>query len=449
MEPHSFLISPAPPTGQGRRIQLVTFDLQPSWPINRVFVYPSLDVDRLKRALEQALSLWPIVCGHIELDDTSSSHYSLVFSDNAVPFTVVENTQINRWPTDLPVVVSDSSQLRPYLDPVVDELRNCAPLLRFKVTRLTCSNEFVLGVSFSHVIGDAVSFALFLDDLSRVYQHLEPRSPRPVFDRCLWPNEQPDLDLIVRMKNYRDGAPLETLIDAYRKEHESSDPCTMIFSSKDLAILRARAGGDSLIVSTNDALIAYVIFRLNTHFFRGQQPIQRASIAVSYRGISQTVCLRVQVGNCFMNVLSDDFSDPYCFTVIARTLRHSMNNVRKEPVAISHVATENLALKQLDDKQFKPNWTCFDNEVFVNSQYKCDWAELFDLGMTNQCRMHMAQAKKLYLRVFRPNPVRENDGTWSRDVDAVEVSVRLTRGPPLELFVQAWKNDAKENFANI
>ena len=449
MESCSSSIFPVPPTGYGRRVALVTFDLQPSWPINHVFVYPSLDVDRLKRALEHALSLWPIVCGHIELDDASSSHYSIVFSDKAIPFTVVENTHLNRWPTDLPVVVSESSQLRPYLDPVFDELHNGVPLLRLKVTRLTCSKEFVLGISFSHLIGDAGSFALFLDDLSRLYQDLEPRALRPVFDRCLWPNEKPDLALIATMKNYRDGAPIETLVDAYRKEHESSDPLTMIFSSKQLALLRIRAGGDPPIVSTNDALIAYVIYRLNTHFFLEQEPIQRASIAVSYRGISQTVCSPVQVGNCFMHILSDDFSDPYCFSMIAQTLRHSINRARKEPIAISHVATENLALKQLDDQQFKPNWTCFDNEVFVNSQYKYDWAAQFDLGMTHRCRMHMAQAKKLYLRVFRPNPVQEKDGTWSRDVDAAEVSVRLTRGPQMELFVQAWKNDVKEDFLGV
>ena len=114
---------------------------------------------------------------------------------------VVENTHIDRWPTDLPVVVSESSQLRPYLDPVFDELHNGVPLLRLKVTRLTCSKEFVLGISFSHLIGDAGSFALFLDDLSRLYQDLEPRSLRPVFDRCLWPNEKPDLALIATMKN--------------------------------------------------------------------------------------------------------------------------------------------------------------------------------------------------------------------------------------------------------
>jgi hypothetical protein len=449
MESSSFSIFPIPPTGAGRRIALVSLELHPNWPINRVFVYPSLDVDRLKTVLEHALSLWPVVCGHIQVDDASANNYSLVCSDKGVPFTFIENTQLTRWPTDLPVVVSESSQLAPYLDPVVDELRNCVPLLRFKVTHLTCSGEYIFGVSFSHVIGDAASAALFLNDLSRLYQHLEPLAPRPVFERHVWSNDNVDLKLFARMKQYRDGGPIEELLEVYRKEHQSSDPITMIFSSNQLALLRTRASNDQLVVSTNDALVAYVIFRLNTHFFLEQQQIQRASIVVSYRGISTALCAPVQVGNCFMHIVSDDFSDPYSFSTIAQTLRHSINKAREESFAMSQIAAENFRRKQLDDKNFKPNWSYFDNEVSINSQYKCDWVQQVDFGMKNQCRMHMSQATYIYLRVFQANPVRGKDGTWTRDVGAGELSIRLTSGPQKERFVQAWKNDMKEDFAGI
>jgi hypothetical protein len=446
MESSFSLIFPIPPTGEGRRIALTTFDVYPDCPINRVFVYPSLDVNRLKRVLEHTLSLWPVICGHIEVDDASANDYSLVCSDSAVPFTFVENTQLDRWPIDLPIVVSESSQLAPYLDPVSDELRNCVSLLRFKITHLTCSEEYVLGVSFSHVIGDV---AHFLNDLSRLYQNLDPIAPRPVFERRLWSKEEADLALFARVKNLRDGAPIEILLEIYRREHESSDPVTMIFSSKQLALLRSRVDTGQLIVSTSDALVAYVIFRLNTHFFPEQQQIQRAIIVVNYRGISSALCSPGQVGNCIMHILSDDFAEPYSFSNIAQTLRHSINKARTEPFALSQIATENLARKQLDDKQLAPNLACFDNEVFVNSRYKCDWVEQVDLGMTNQCRMHMSQAKKLYFHVFRANPVREKDGTWTRDVGAAELSVRLTKGSQKEIFLQAWKNDVKQDFAGV
>lgn len=449
MQSSSFLIYPIPPTGEGRRISLITYDLQPNWPINRVFVYPTLDVNHLKNVLEQTLSLWPVVCGHIEIDDVVMNKYSIVCSDSAVPVTIIENMELDQWPTDLPVVVNESSQLAPYLDPVSNELGNHVPLLRFKITRLTRSGEYVLGISFSHVIGDAASASLFLNDLSRLYQHLAPLVPRPTFERRLNLEGIADPDLLARMKFYRDGAPLEELIKIYRQEHEGSDPITMNFSSKQLASLRAKAGGDQLAASTNDALVAYVIFRLNTHFFSQQQLIQRASIIVNYRQIFSILSSPIQVGNCFMHILSNDFSDPYSFSTIAQTLRHSLNKFSQESLALSQITTENLARKELENKQFKPNWTCFDNEVFINSQYKCDWAEQVDMGMRNQCRMHMSQAKKLYLRVFRANPVREKDGTWTRDMGAAELSVRLTRGPQLDTFLQIWSSDVEEDFAHV
>jgi hypothetical protein len=99
-----------------------------------------------------------------------------------------------------------------------------------------------------------------------------------------------------------------------------------------------------------------------------------------------------------MHIVSDDFSDPYSFSNIAQTLRHSLNKAREESFVLSLIATENLARKQLDDRQVQANWSYFDNEIVVNSQYKCDWAEQVDMGMTNQCRVYVSQAEKLYFR---------------------------------------------------
>jgi hypothetical protein len=155
-----------------------------------------------------------------------------------------------------------------------------------------------------------------------------------------------------------------------------------------------------------------------------------------------------------MHILSDDFSDPYSFSTIAQTLRHSIKKAREEPFALSQIATEHLAReqrneKQLNDKQLKPNRGYFNNEIVINSQYKYDWVEQVDLGMTNQCRMHVAHTEKLDFRVFRANPVRENDGTWTRDVGAAELSFRLPNGPQKEIFLQTWKNDVEEHFTGV
>jgi len=73
MESSTDFIFPIPPTGKGRRLALGPMDQLINWPINCVFIYPSLDINKLKRVLEHTLSIWPVVCGHIEVDNASEN----------------------------------------------------------------------------------------------------------------------------------------------------------------------------------------------------------------------------------------------------------------------------------------------------------------------------------------------------------------------------------------
>ncbi|CAF4454262.1 unnamed protein product, partial [Rotaria magnacalcarata] len=75
----------------------------------------------------------------------------------------------------------------------------------------------------------------------------------------------------------------------------------------------------------------------------------------------------------------------------------------------------------------------FSNNIFVNSNYKYDWANLVDLGYTDKYCFYTGWTRRLYLRVFRLNPV--HDGTqWKiRDRDSVEVAFLIEK-------------DMKENF---
>ncbi|CAF4241724.1 unnamed protein product, partial [Adineta steineri] len=61
-------INASTPTGNGRRIKLLSTDLI-FGGIDNVFVYPSLDIDRLQNALSHTLSSWPILTGRIFIDD--------------------------------------------------------------------------------------------------------------------------------------------------------------------------------------------------------------------------------------------------------------------------------------------------------------------------------------------------------------------------------------------
>ena len=151
------------PTGNGRRIALLGIDLI-FGSIDNVFVYSSLDVDRLRDALRLALSRWPILTGRVLVHD--DQHF-IEFSDNSIPLTYVENDQLERWP-DLPVVVDDTTKISQSFDSVQYKPQ-IEPLVRLKVTHLLKSGEYVLGTSFDHMVGDANSNLHFLTDLSRIY----------------------------------------------------------------------------------------------------------------------------------------------------------------------------------------------------------------------------------------------------------------------------------------
>ncbi|CAF4252713.1 unnamed protein product, partial [Rotaria sp. Silwood2] len=84
----SFLISPSPPTGNNRRIELAGIDLWILARIDNVFVYPSeINIDKFKEALSRTLSLWPFVAGRILLEN--SQHYIIEMCDNPIPITFV------------------------------------------------------------------------------------------------------------------------------------------------------------------------------------------------------------------------------------------------------------------------------------------------------------------------------------------------------------------------
>ncbi|CAF4625677.1 unnamed protein product, partial [Rotaria sp. Silwood2] len=162
-------IDASSPTGNGRRIQLLSTDLIFDG-INNIFVYLSLDVDRLRNAVSRTLSLWPILTGRILVGN--DDQYLIEFTDNSIPFTYTENDHLERWP-ELPVVVDDMTFIQPFIDSVQYK-PEIEPLLRIKVTRLCRSDEYVLGTSVFHMVGDASSAIHFHNDLSQIYQNLAP-----------------------------------------------------------------------------------------------------------------------------------------------------------------------------------------------------------------------------------------------------------------------------------
>ena len=76
-----------------------------------------------------------------------------------------------------------------------------------KLTHLVQSGEWVMGVSWAHVLGDGAACLNFLSTISRLYQQMEPLEPLPVFERRLWREDEDDQSLVPMMKQLRDARP--------------------------------------------------------------------------------------------------------------------------------------------------------------------------------------------------------------------------------------------------
>ncbi|CAF1471306.1 unnamed protein product [Rotaria sp. Silwood1] len=210
----SWLVLPSPPTGNNRQVELAGTDLWITGRINNVFVYPSaLDIDKFKEALSRTLSLWPFIAGRFfVLDD---EHYITEMSDNGLPVSLIENTDLTRWSLDLNVVIDkNSNQLQPFLDEIqttklIGGSRD-EPLFRLKLTHRVQSGEWIMGASWSHMLGDADAFLHFLNTISCLYQQMKPPEPMPVFERCLWLNDKVDETLLPDIKQFFDGEQIET-----------------------------------------------------------------------------------------------------------------------------------------------------------------------------------------------------------------------------------------------
>jgi hypothetical protein len=436
-------INASSPTENGRRIKLLSTDLI-FGGIDNVFVYPSLDIDRLQNALSQTLSFWPILTGRVLVDD---NEYFIEFSNNSIPFTYVENDQLEQWP-NLPVVVDDATILQPFIDSVQYK-PEIEPLLRLKVTRLVRSGEYVLGTSFFHMVGDADSNMHFLNDLSKMYQHLEPLLSRPIFERHPLNKEDPEFTLLPVLKLYQNTNTREVVLARIVKEHTETDPINISFSSKQLTQLHILAGGFNDELTAHDTLCAYIILTMNKHLFLTEDDyIRRTYIYANYRGVTDSLATKDYVANALMQPLSSDFPDPLSLSSIAKTIRQLVKTTRQEDFLQKWVTSANVLMTKFI-KNGEVNFVWDKDEVIFNSNFKYDWANQANFGMTNQCRFHTMGLYKFYFRIFQLNPVKGEDGIWTKDNGGAEVAFRIPKGEIKEKFLKACEKDMQENFVNV
>ena len=238
----SCLIFPSPSTGNNRRIELAGFDLWTTACIDNIFVYPStINIDQFTEALSRTLSSWPLISGRIRLED--GEHYMIEMSDNGIPVTLVNNHDLNKWPLDSNVIVEIiDNPLQPFLDPIhaanIFGNSQDEPLVRIKLTHLVQSGEWVFGVSWAHLLGDAAAFLHFLNALSCFYQQMEPLVPSPVFERRLWRADEADQSFLSIVKQQRDAKPTAEIIRLFLGDQIIYDPLVLRFSGAQLTKLR-------------------------------------------------------------------------------------------------------------------------------------------------------------------------------------------------------------------
>ena len=446
------LVVPAVPTGNHRYIELANLDLWIIPRIDNVFVYPAaLDIERFKGAVSRAISLCPLVAGRFVRRDTD--RYFIELSDNGLPVTYVEDQQLEEWPLNANVVVELSdNKLAPFIDGVqtMNLLSSPSeePLVRLKLTRIVQSNEWILGTSWAHILGDAESNLVFLRLLSRFYQQLEPDCPLPTMERRFWRDDEVDPTVLPLLQELYYAKPVQEAVAAFLTVNPTDEQLNVHFSSQQLDKLRELIGRTSF--TRQDALTAYLIFLLNTRCFKqdDEQRIWETYTVINYRGVSNSIAPTGLISNAALVLASEKFQDPQSLRSIAQTIRQSITKTR-DPIFLERcVATADHRMKKMAQGGLIPYLGPFPHGITVNSNYRFDWAALVDFGFTDQCRFYTLWTGRFYCRVFRLNP-QKNHGTWlPRDHDGAEVALRLPKQIK-DAFMNTLQQHMNENFSNL
>lgn len=443
----SWLAFPSSPTGNNRHIELAGTDLWITGLVNNVFVYPSdFNVDKFKEAFVDTLSAWPLIAGRFIVVE---GRYYIEMSDQGIPITLIKNTELSKWPLGSNVVVDqNSNELQPFLDEVeatklIGGSRD-VPLFRLKLTHLVQSKEWVMGASWSHILGDADAFLQFLRTISCLYQGMELPKPVPVFERRLWLEEEADASLLRDVEDFLDGDRMTTKATSNQVTYEQIN---IYFPGDKLTKLRERITDRD--VSTQDVLCAYIIRTLNTHCAQNdEQLILHANTLINYRGVSDSVAPPGLIANAVLMPLSDKFEDEKSLLSIAKTIRRSIMQSRNVAFIVDWVATADKVMRTTVHKNRLPKMSIMNDRIVLNSNWRFDWADRVDFGHTNKCRFYTIWTRALYIRIFRLNPIYDGTQWVGRDEKGAEVAFRIEKDKK-EKFIDAWQKDIAEDFINV
>jgi hypothetical protein len=277
---------------------------------------------------------------------------------------------------------------------------------------------------------------------------MEPIKPLPIFERRLWREEDTNQLMLPLPKQFVYAQPIEEAIKTFFSHQSDYDPINLHFSGEQLTKLRTLAGGDNITIQ--DALTAYIILTLNTYCYKtnDERRILYTVTIINCHGVSDLISPYSECSNCLFMMLSDNFDDPYSLSSISKTIRQSIIKARDPKLLAPAIATVDGILRKNIKNNLTTNPTLIPNEFAVNSNFRYDWSSLVDFGYTDKCRFYTIWSGVLYARVFRLNPIKNENNWLPRDQNGAYVSFRMEKDLK-EKFLNVWKQDILENFENV
>ncbi|KAL4069073.1 hypothetical protein J3A83DRAFT_4401226 [Scleroderma citrinum] len=399
------LVSPKLPTVLGHQatVDLPGYDLWLHYVDNVHVLHGQIDLERFKNALSDTLQLYPHAAGQLRCQD---GRWFIELTNNYVPVDVsyIEGKASSSVLQDDWVIQEDLSSLVNQQPDDVNPVNGTVPLLRFKLTFFT--EETCIGVTWHHVLADAIAHYRFTHTLSQFYQNKLSEFATPTFRKHFFP---PPSEAIVaeyypKMRLLHDAYPFAEISAKFTEASKGVENLQWRFTGEELHRLHAITNPIRQQKFTiQDCLTAYIVTALNRC---QEKPIRTVS----------------NVGSIVTEQV------PLDMVGIATAIRTSINRSRgiQELENYLTTASDHILTTTNSGKSFF--FTPCDDVMTVNSNFSVDWCSAH-FGFPDGSKFHTSGVTKFYFRPFKSNPVKGVDGIWHSRQGSIDISM----GVPTEL----------------
>ncbi|KAJ7615927.1 hypothetical protein FB45DRAFT_1064117 [Roridomyces roridus] len=312
------------------------------------------------------------------------------------------------------------------------------PMLKIKVTYCSKTNESVIGLSYSHILGDGDLIVTFLGAWSQYYQGKEPFLGRPTYERYQSPqppaefNNNPETDAFIKrhLKHLIKIPPREQWMEMFLAAQKWTTSVDLFFSGQQIEQLRYIADfcTDRAAKRTTqqDALGAYLITTLNRCL---DVPITCVMTTVTSRGIKNPDNIKpgdwcapgyFAAGNNIIQVYTPSLSinEASSIGAVAAAMRNSVREARQyEHAKRIFAISESIALRIANEKTFYKFW---DDGIFCWNAMGTGRSDgdVFHFGF-GHARLNTYGSSATDARCFQAPTVRQLDGSWVRKADGL------------------------------